>query len=415
MADIYIILAYILSYIGLFAAVFYAISLFTHYKKGKEPEPKEDKKVSILIPAYNEEETIVKTIKSALSLNYPKEKLEIIVIDDGSKDKTYEIAMAVASKEKRVKVFRKKNGGKGTALNFGIKKARGEIIVSMDADTTVDRDSLRRMVGFFYNDDVMLVSPSMGVINPRSIWQRIQQIEYYMGVFLRKSFATINAIHVTPGAFSAYRKEYFDKHGGYEEDNLTEDLELALRIQSHGYIIENAPKSCAYTKGPKGFRELLIQRRRWYAGLIKNLWAYRRLFGFKHGALGTVVLPVAVVTVFLSVFLTSYVISRALSELWKELLSLQSINFQFKDAYELNSYLFENFFLLLTTQPIILISGVFILFLGMYVYFSKSQMRYKESISFGFVLFVTLYSFVFTIWWLVSVIYVAFNREVKWR
>src|SRR3989344_768389 len=353
--DVYLILVYTLSYIGLLATSFYIINLLTYYKTKKKPSPSIKKTVTIIIPAYNEEKSIASTINSAVSLNYSKENLEIIVIDDGSKDKTYEIAREfISDKNQKVRVFTKPNGGKGSALNLGIKKAGGEIIVTMDADTIVHPDSLKKMIGYFYDKEIVSVSPSMGIHNPKGILRRVQQIEYYMGVFLRKSFASMNAIHITPGAFSAYRKIFFEKHGGFDEKNITEDLEVALRIQSHGYILENAEEAAVYTIGPGTFRSLMVQRRRWYTGLMKNLWAYRHLFGPKKGALGTIVLPTAISTIFLSVILTVYIVIKALAKIKKELLSLSAINFQFQNTFELSSYMIETFFLTIFSSKILL-------------------------------------------------------------
>jgi len=416
MLDSYIVLVYILAYIGLFATSFYIINLFLYYRKKKDPLPATDKFVSILIPAYNEEKSIVSTIKSALKLDYPVENLEVIVIDDGSSDNTYEMAKKFESlKNPRVRVFTKKNGGKGSALNYGIEKARGEIVISMDADTFVKTDALKIMVGYFADEHVMSVAPSMGILKPSSLWGRIVQIEYYMGVFLRKSFATMNAVHITPGAFSAYRKSFFDKYGGYDEGNLTEDLEVALRIQSKHGVIENATKAAAYTISPESFRALLFQRRRWYVGLIRNLWAYKRLFGFKHGPLGAVVLPVAVSTVILSVVLTIYSAIKILIEIKDELVFFNSINFRFNNTFELNSYLFERFFYTIFSQPIFIMALLFIALLGFYVYFSKRQMIYKDGVKVNFIFFSLFYSFLFAFWWIVSFIYVIFNKDVMWR
>jgi len=412
--DYYLIFAYILAYIGILASCFYIINIFFYYKKKAKEEEDCSKRVSIMIPAFNEENGIASTIKSALNLDYPKNLLEIIVVDDGSKDRTYEIAKRF-EKDKRVKVYKKLNGGKASALNFALKKARGEIVVSMDADTFAKPDSLKKMVAYFKDNRVMCVAPSMGVYKPKSIWGRILQIEYYMGVFLRKSFASMNAIHVTPGAFSAYRRRFFEKYGTYEVGNITEDLEVALRIQSHYYIIENAEKASIYTSSPDSFKELLYQRRRWYIGLMKNLWRYRRLFGFKHGPLGYLVLPVAVSTIALSVFLTFYMIVRLLDELRTELISLNSINFRFDSFFEINSFLFERLFYTILSKPIFIFAFLFVILVGFYVYFSKKQMLYKENIRLNFILFVVFYSFLFAFWWAVSILYVIFNRKISWR
>ena len=418
MAEPYMVLVYISAYIGLFATSFYIISILTYYKKKAKKVPLEadDKTVSIIIPAFNEEESIARTIRSALSLKYPRDKLEIVVIDDGSKDNTYKIAKEFESKSSpKVRVFTKPNGGKGTALNFVLKKVRNEIVVTMYADTFATPDAVMRMIAHFYNERVMCVAPSMGTYKPKGILQRIQQVEYYMGVFLRKSFASVNAVHITPGAFSAYRKKFFDKYGGFDAKNITEDLEVALRIQSHNFVIENAPRAVVYTVVPNKFRPLLIQRRRWYVGLMKNLWNYRRLFGPRKGALGTVVLPVAVTTVLISIVLTVWLTINTLIRLRDELVSLQAINFQFNSAFELNSYFFENLFYTITSSPLFLISFFFIFLLVLYLSFSRKQLHYKESLKLSLLFFIVFYAFLFTFWWIVSIVYTLFNKEVVWR
>ena len=265
--DFVTIIIYLSIYIGLIATSFYVLSFIADKKKKREfLTDNELPFVSVIIPAYNEEKSIAETIKSVLASNYPR--FEVIVIDDGSKDNTLKIAKKFI--EKGVKVFSKKNGGKGSALNFGLKKAKGEIIFTMDADTFADPKSMKKMVRYFKNKDVMCVSPAMVIHNAKSILQRIQSIEYLLGLFLRKTFAALNAIYITPGAFSAYRKSFFDEYGGFDEGNITEDLEMALRIQFKGYIIENCPEAPVYTIAHKRFKPLLIQRRRWYFGIIKN-------------------------------------------------------------------------------------------------------------------------------------------------
>lgn len=413
--DFYTIFVYVLTFIGLFATSFYVINLFYYKKKERNPNEKQ-LKVSIIIPAYNEEKTIVSTIKSILSTNYPKDLFEVIVVDDGSKDKTYALAKKFASSiNPKVKIFTKSNGGKGSALNLGIKHAGGEIIITMDADTFVSPDSVRKMMNYFYSKDVMSVTPSMGVYEPKNIWQRVQQIEYYLGVFLRKSFASLNAIHVTPGAFSAYRKEFFEKYGGYDETNITEDLEIALRIQSKGFIIENASEAVIYTRGPMTFKTLLVQRRRWYTGLVKNLWAYRHLFGFKRGPLGYLTLPLAIVAIFSSMFLTTYTLFRTADNLHHELNSLMTINFQFYNNFELNSFIVQRFILNLFSQPVFVITFLFLVILGSYLIFARKKMKFTESLKWSYVVFVALFAILFTIWWIISFIYVIFNKKVVWR
>jgi len=420
MMGAYVTLVYISSYVGLFVMMFYLLSL-KHYNKKKHAFcEKTDKTISIIIPAWNEEKSIEKTIESALAINYPKDKLEIVVVDDGSTDKTYELAKKFESSTFKIRVFKKKeNGGKGSALNFGIKKSRSEIIFSMDADTFVEPNAVKLMVSRFYSDEVMSVTPAMGICNPKSVFQRIQQIEYYLGVFLRKVFSTVNAIHVTPGAFSAYRRKFFINHGGYDENDITEDLEVALRIQDKGYIIENVPEAVVHTLGPRTFRELLIQRRRWYAGQIKNFWRYKNLFGAKKGVLGAIVLPMAIISVLFSMILTSYSVIKILIELKKELSFMNSINFQFGNLFEFSSYLtmefLRKFFYATFSQPIVLIGVLFIFITIFYLVFAKQRVKFKGLLAFNLFLFILGFSILYSIWWLVSIIYIVFRKDVAWR
>ncbi|MEK6860290.1 MAG: glycosyltransferase [Nanoarchaeota archaeon] len=411
------LLIYISAYIGLFAVTFYFLSLLSK-RKEKEPEILEEKAlpvVSIIIPAWNEEKGIAGTIKSAIELDYPKNKLEIIIVDDGSKDNTYSIAKSFESKI--VKVFRnEKNSGKGVSMNFGIKKARGEIIVTMDADNVVVKgDILRKMISNFKDPDVMCIAPTTAIYKPRGILQRVQQVEYLLGVFLRKSFSSMNAIHITSGAFSVYRKSFFEKHGYFDTNAITEDMEMALRIQYNRYKIVNDLRAVAYTIAPNKFVPLLKQRRRWYTGLIKCLWRYRFMFSRKYGAMGVIVLPVALITVVLSVILTSYVVVYSLLDLRKELLLLDSINFNFADNFQLNKFVFERFFFNLFSTPISYFFIIFVLVLIGYMVFAKRFIKEHAEIRLSIIFFIIFYSFLFAFWWIISFLYLLFNKKVVWR
>ncbi|HOW37219.1 MAG TPA: glycosyltransferase family 2 protein, partial [Candidatus Pacearchaeota archaeon] len=357
-----------------------------------------------------------RTIESALELDYPKDKYEIIIVNDGSTDNTYEIAKKYLSKNApTVRVLTKKNGGKSSALNLGINNSTSDIILTMDADTFAQKDALKKMIGYFYDEKIMSVIPSIGIYQPRSIWQRIQHIEYYLGVFSKKSFASVNSITVTPGAFSAYRREFFVKYGGYNEKTLSEDLEIALRIQSHDYLIESAPDAVVYTVAPNTFKELVVQRRRWYSGLVKNLWAYRKLFGPSNGVLGTITLPFQVISIIFGVSLTILLTIRGIIKVKTILLSLNAINFRFQDITEINQFVISHFFLTLISEPAFVFTALFSAAFLFYLYFSKKHIKFKESVKLNLLLFMTIYSFLFTFWWIISAIYVIFNKKITWR
>jgi len=401
-------------YLGLFATSFYILSFWSGQKKEKQLfKESELPKVSILIPVYNEEKSIERTLKSILSSNYPKGKFEVIVIDDGSTDESLKIAKKF--KSDIVKVYSKKNGGKGSALNFGIKKSKGEIIFSMDADTFVEPCTVKNMIRFFKNKDVMSSTPAMVIHEPKGLLQRVQYVEYLIGLFLRKTFSYLNAIHITPGAFSAYRKTFFDKYGGYDEGNITEDLEMSLRIQSKGYIIENSNEAPAYTIAPNTFFGLLKQRRRWYGGLMKNTWRYRDIFGIKHGDLGLFVFPIALISIAFCVFITAYLFFKTLFKVKNELMFLNSINFDFSNLFDLNFYFIERVVFLFVTNPVVIFLFFFMIVIGFYLHYASKKLGNVTGVVLGFALFFIFFALFFGFWWIVSIFYVLFNRKISWK
>ena len=395
----------------MFAVSFYILT-FIEGRKKKIPLFKESELpfVSVIIPAWNEEKSVKETIKSILASDYPN--FEVLFIDDGSTDKTFEIAKKFENNQ--IKVFHKENGGKASALNFGIARAKGEIIFTMDADTYVCPESMKKMVRPFKDKRVMSVTPAMLVHNPKSVWQRVQQIEYVMGLFLRKVFALLNAIYIAPGAFSAYRKSFFDKYGGYDENNITEDLEVALRIQYHGYITENCPDAKIYTIAPKKFKPLLIQRRRWYYGLMKNFWVYKKMLSKKYGDLGLFVMPIAWISIFFSIFVLIHYTYKALSEGIKNFLFLQSINFDWSNFFKFNSYFFKKLFFLLFTNPLSIFILVTIVIVWIYVTYATKKTGKIQNLKLNLFLFYLFFAPLFAIWWFISFIYLLSSKKVKW-
>jgi len=309
--------------------------------------------VCIIVPCFNEEKTIVKTVHSLLRLDYPRDKLEILVIDDGSTDKTFQKAKLL-EKYKQVKVFHKKNGGKYTALNYGLSKTKAEFVGCLDADSFVDSHALKLMIPHFINPKIMAVTSSVKIHQPKGALQRIQKIEFIFGIFLRKVFASLNSITVAPGPFTIFRKKAFDKLGPFRHGHNTEDLEIAFRIQSKNYQIANTPNACVYTVGPSSFKKLYQQRKRWYHGLSKNGWDYRSLmFNKKYGDLGVFVFPGIFLSILIFLFVsfytifqfTQYVINRFI--IWRAVeFNLSQLVFRF-DWFFINTQLYVLLFILL--------------------------------------------------------------------
>lgn len=403
------IITYITSYFGLYTSILFFLAFFENRSRLKAGEGIGPCKptITIAVPAYNEEKTLAKTIKSILALKYPKEKLQIIVIDDGSRDGTLDIAKSFGLQG--VHVIAKPNTGKADSLNVALLHATGEVFACLDADSFVDADALERMLGYFDDPSVMAVTPSLKVYHPRGLLRRIQQIEYLLGVYLRKVFAYFDAIHVTPGPFTIYRKRFFDTYGGYDAHNLTEDIEIALRIQSRGYRIENAMDACVWTTAPNSWKPLVAQRKRWYVGFMENVANYRHLFSPKYKDLGLFILPGAFVSVALAIVLLMYVAVRTANNVYDAVLNLMAVNFDIKSLLH---WRFDAFFI--NMDPLVII-GVIALGTGITViYLAKRFSDEQSPIRVSYVFFLLLYWMVFAYWWLAAAATLAHGKRITW-
>ncbi len=308
---------YICLFIALYFEVFLMISFFEKKPSKKDKKlPARYPTVSMLVPCFNEEKTLGATIESLLAMEYPKQKLQVMVIDDGSTDSTGVIAQKYAADfPTQVRFFQKENGGKYTALNLGIERSTGEIIGCLDADSFVAPDALIEAVKMFESDPTtMAITPAMQVYKPRRILELMQSVEYTFGIFYKKMFDNLSAINVLPGPFSLYRREVFDKIGVFRHAHNTEDMEIAFRMHANKLRIVNAHNSYVYTTVPKTIRTLLRQRTRWSQGFLQNARDYRYMFLNKtYGNFGMLVLPFALSSFIAGIYAALYVAYRLTS------------------------------------------------------------------------------------------------------
>ena len=318
------VILWILSFISLLVSLFW---LQVIYLKNKEKKMIKDyPSVSILIPAYNEERNIAKTIKSILNLDYPKEKIKIIVINDNSTDNTKEIA----SKFKDVLVIDNKHKGigKASALNQGLRFVNTELFAVLDADSEVNRDSLKKLVQMFDDKKTAAAISRIKVKNLKNIFTHIQRIEYILATFIRKLMSKIDTLHITPGVLSVYRTNVIKKLKNFDENNITEDLEIAMRLRYYNYNVKMNDEAVTYTNVPNSFKALWGQRIRWFRGFIQNNLRYRKMFmSKKHGLMGKLQLPLNAITFFtilLTFFLLIYELIRSLYQNITKLFLLKS-------------------------------------------------------------------------------------------
>lgn len=250
--------------------------------------------VSIIVPAYNEEKVIGKCVQSLLASTYPRQ--EIIVVDDGSTDRTADVVAKFLPSD-QIKLVRKPNGGKASAINVGINYAKGEILVVIDADTKFNPDTVAHFVKHFQNPRVGAVSGNAKVGNRVSLLTIWQSIEYIMGFNLsRRMFSLLNCVTVVPGAVGAFRKEAIEKAGYFSSDTITEDTDITISIRKLGYLIPYEEKSIGWTEAPDTLSGLWKQRYRWSYGTLQTLWKHRDAFlNPRYGTLGMFGLPLVLI------------------------------------------------------------------------------------------------------------------------
>jgi cellulose synthase/poly-beta-1,6-N-acetylglucosamine synthase-like glycosyltransferase len=414
-----VLVNYVAWYVFVFIAVTWMIVLFSNRGRFAEKSvnmPKTLPGVSVLIPAYNEGDSIRKTVNSVLAMDYPKNRLEVIVIDDASGDETGRIAHELEA-EGRIKVIvNPKNRGKAYSLNRALKVAKYDIIACIDADSTVEPDILRKMIPpLLENGKVASVTPALKVLKPENLLEKIQHAEYILNIFLRKSLSVIDSIHVTPGVFSIYRKSVLEEIGGFDEKNLTEDMEIALSIQNAGYRIENRLDAISYTICPSKLRNLFDQRIRWYRGALQNTVKYRHMiFRKRYGNLGMFLLPFNFISILAVIIIFTIILWNFADNLLRGIWQMTLIDWNFMvliDGFILDPK--AMIFNMLTTSFVLMALGTVI---GGYILlksFRVSDERFSLN-KLGYFTYLFIYPFFMMFFWMTAMVFELLRIRRKW-
>ncbi len=363
--------------------------------------------VTVVVPVWNEEKTVAKTVDSLLALNYPKDKLDIFVVDDGSTDNTWNIVQKYKDNP-QVKLHHKENGGKHTAVNYAIERSHTELFGCLDADSTVDGDTLKKIACRFEDLETMAVTPAMKISNPTTLIQLAQSSEYIFGILIKKVMGLMGAIHVMPGPFTIFRRSLFDKIGLFRKAHHTEDMEITFRMQMHRLKIDNVHTAWVYTTGPNTIKKLYKQRLRWTYGFLQNVRDYKFLFfNRKYGNLGFLTLPAILILIFGVLFSMFFLLYRVIRFIVQKIVEWETVGFV-RPHFEFS------FFYISTKLHIFLALFVFLftilLFMGA-LYIAEEKVRPTKAMVFYFILFPLISPF----WVLKSIYNSILSKKVSWR
>lgn len=407
------ILFYSLSFLAIYVQVFLLVTFLEHRKeifiRGADITLENYPTVTIVVPCYNEEETVSITVESLLALNYPEEKLQIIVVDDGSRDSTWQVLQKYATNS-RISLYKKENGGKHTALNLGLEHTKSEFVGCLDSDSSVHPEALKRIMTFFKNPETMAVAPSIVIRNPKNIIQYAQRAEYDMAHYTKKMLAFLNGIHVTPGPFSIFRRKVFEEIGNYKKSHHTEDQEIALRMHKNGLRIDHCPDAYVYTSSPNTIPKLYKQRVRWIYGFIKNATDYRDLF-FRpeYGTIGFFTLPSGFISIAGTVILLVFAISRLYHFVFYKILQIKAVGLA---SIFGTGFSFDPFFI--NTRAFLFISIILYLLVIAALLNGRRMIYGRKMLSWDIVVFLVVYSVVAPFWLIKACWNVLTSHEASW-
>ena len=411
------VLVWIVTLISTYFAVFWFLVLIDEparlQRRHWHPLPM----LTVVIPAFNEEDCIRDTMESVLAVEYPHNRLQLIVVDDGSKDRTAAIAAQVKAEHpsRDITLIKQKNAGKGAALNKGLALAKGVFFATMDSDSRVYPDAPKTLLSYFVSANIAAVVPSMKVREPKTFLQKLQWYEYNVNMFYKELMGRVDALHVIPGPFPVYRTDVLRKIDGFVTDgNLTEDLEITLRLQSKQYRIVQVMDAVVDTITPDTFKSFYAQRNRWFKGAFLNALKYKWMaFNRKFGDFGMIQMPTLIISGLLGVILVGVSIYSFVKPAWQGVSQLAAINFDILTllthlSFNLNIFDFDFMNIVLAVSMIGLSVFIFIQAHRM----TNESMLKQGWLSLGF--FLTVYYLVLGIVWAGVVVDLVRGKHQRW-
>ncbi len=375
--------------------------------------------VSILVPAYNEEKTIIATLESINNLDYSKNLLDVIVINDGSKDSTPKKVQQYIKDKPHFRLISHKNCGKAASMNRALNLAKGEFFACLDADSFVERSTLKKMLSLYYQENdpqLAIVTPAMKVSSPQNILQKIQWLEYLVLIFISRLASQLDSLYVAPGPFSIYRTDIIKKLGGFDPKNITEDQEIAYRVQLHHYKIKQCPDGYVYTTAPHKLKPFYQQRKRWYLGSIICLHQYRNMiankkygdFGMMQMIKSTLGYILAITGIFIGIYLFLLPALRGI----EKLVAIDFNLIPFLTNFNLNLEPLD--FLLFDFKKIFVLG--FLLLLSFFFFYKAHQNAGEKMTKFGWIPLIPYFAFYYLLKGCILILSLfEFSRKKKMR
>jgi len=405
------IVFYVFIFLALYVQVFFLVTYLEKrsFLKKKLQNPDYFPPITFIVPCYNEQDSVVSTVNSIKAIEYPKEAISIILVNDGSRDKTWEILQQYKN-DSSILLLNKENGGKHSALNFALPYVKTDFVCSFDADTAIVPDALARAMMYFKNDpELDALGGAVLIEEPKTIIQKAQSIEYQMFSYSKKMLGLLGGVLVVPGAFSVFKKKALLDVGGYRHAHLLEDLELTYRMQVAGKKVSHSHDAFVYTKGPASLNALFKQRLRWSYGYINNTFDYKNaILNKKYGNFGMFTLPMTIIAypAILQIFVLFWY--NAI-----QLFNEKYIQYQALGAESLIPTFSLDFFFVDTTVSAFLTILLFgSIFLGIYLGKQISHIRRVSLRSIFW--FVVVYSMMVPLWTLKALYNTIFGKTTSW-
>ena len=369
--------------------------------KGKYPS------IAVLIPTIFEGEGLRKTVEKAQKMDYPKNRYYIYVVLNASTDKK---TREVAKRLKNVRLIYAPFDGKSRVMNYALKKyIKQDLVLVLDADTLIERDLPKRLASHFVDKEVGATISSVQVYKPRAIIERLQKYEYLLSIMGRQALSYLGGLMIAHGAGSMFRMSALKKVGYFDEKNYTEDMEIGLKLLTHGYKVDNSIPSVSYTVVPSNVRQLVKQRVRWFSGFYINLINYRKaLFSKKYGSLGMLVVPFMLISIFLSFLVLGGIIYELIILITPFYYSLINTSL----GFTLQSFIGSISIFSVTTRDLL---AILVTVVGLFsLFYSIASVDSKKNVfrnTLGILIYITFYSVFLSFIWLYSLILVGVTRK----